>query len=129
MLSSVLGSVGVWAQNIPSWALGTTVWQAVHPVFLFLTVGVTLKSTYPAQTALIIGWSWMDWLPVIVTRCWAGSLDGGVQRAGFCLTLIRRLLQFCLCPAGGSTDRYKMESLQEVLGRGSLAELGAGKAG
>lgn len=115
MLSSVLGSVGVWAQKIPSWALGTAVWQAAHPVFLFLTMGVTLKSTYPTQTALIIGWSWVDWLLVVVTRCWAGSLGGGIQWAGFCS---RRLLQFCLCPAGGSTDRYKMESLQEVLGRG-----------
>lgn len=135
MLPSVLGSVAVRAQKIRFWAWGTAVWlgekvvQTAHPVFLFQMLGVTLKSTYPTKTVLIIDWFWKDWLPVVVTRCWAGSLDGGAQCAVFCLTLVRRLLQFRLCPAGGSTDRYKMGSLQEVQGRGSLSELGAGKAG
>lgn len=137
MLSSVLGSEGMWAQKIPSWALGTAVWLGEKvvgygkqdtQVFLFLMMGVTLKLIYPIQTVLIIGWSCVDWSPVAVTRYWAGSLGGVAQCAGLCHILVRRLLQFRLCPEGGSTDRYKMGSLQEVQGRGSLAELGAGKA-
>lgn len=97
-------------------------WQAGLPgsFSFFLTMGGTLKSTDPTKTVLIIGWPWVGWLPVVVTRCWAGSL----VCLGFRLTLRRTLLQFRLCPAGGSTDRYKMGSLQEVQGRGSLAEPG-----
>lgn len=68
-------------------------------------------------------------MPVIVTRRWAGSLDGEAPGSGSCLTPARRLLLSGLCPLGSSIDRYKMESLQEVQGMGSLAQLGAGRAG